>query len=372
MAIPKSILRLAVKVCEALSGADGGRPWTETTVLLRKLDLPHNARPTTLKLLHKLEHAGVLHVLGKGKFQWRLASNNWNRENPFNVDGIPADDLLNLLPPTPALDPDVVKEVFGEEATKPKPKIKMPGVVLPNYAQQVFELADARRNILLVGPAGCGKTHLASLTAKYKSLRFGSLSCTSGMSESHLLGKSTPNVSNGRSRFHTTEFLTLYEGGGIFLMDELDAADANLLLCINSAIANDYCNVPNRFRNPRAERHKDFVMIATANTFGRGANRTYAGRNQLDEATLDRYRIGTVECWYDEQIERTVCPNDIIRNRLQVLRNRTTDLGIRRIISTRFMSDAYIMHKSAGWSIAKITEVLFQGWTEEEKRQVAA
>jgi hypothetical protein len=37
------------------------------------------------------------------------------------------------------------------------------------------------------------------------------------------------------------------------------------------------------------ERHKDFICIAAANTFGMGANRVYVGRNQLDAATLDRF-----------------------------------------------------------------------------------
>jgi hypothetical protein len=38
-----------------------------------------------------------------------------------------------------------------------------------------------------------------------------------------------------------------------------------------------------------------FVCIAAANTFGTGADRQYVGRNQLDESTLDRFRIGQIE-----------------------------------------------------------------------------
>ena len=78
-----------------------------------------------------------------------------------------------------------------------------------------------------------------------------------------------------------------YEHGGVFLLDEIDACDSNTLLAINLAIANGYCNVPNRHGNPVAHRHPNFIVIATANTLGRGATRSYAGRNQLDEASLE-------------------------------------------------------------------------------------
>jgi cobaltochelatase CobS len=39
-----------------------------------------------------------------------------------------------------------------------------------------------------------------------------------------------------------------------------------------------------------------------ANTFGTGADRQYVGRNQLDESTLDRFRIGQIERDYDSEI----------------------------------------------------------------------
>ena len=80
--------------------------------------------------------------------------------------------------------------------------------------------------------------------------------------------------------------------GGVFLFDEIDAADANVLLVVNSALANGRMSVPSRHDQPVAKKHSEFVCIAAANTFGRGADRVYVGRNELDEATLDRFRIG--------------------------------------------------------------------------------
>lgn len=243
-------------------------------------------------------------------------------------------------------------------------------VTLPKTYQRVLDLATARRNVLLVGPAGCGKTYLGKLISKSLGLAFGSISCTSGMSEAHLLGRSIPDFHKGVSRFQGTEFLNVYENGGVFLLDELDAADPNMLLAINSAIANGYCNVPNRPENPVAIRHKDFVLIATANTFGRGASRSYSGRNQLDEATLDRFRIGIVECNYDPAVEAVLCPTEEIREPLQKIRERIEAAGLRRCMSTRFMEDAYTMSRVCDWSLDMILNSFFEGWTADERHKV--
>jgi len=286
------------------------------------------------------------------------------------------------------------------EIKKPDGKVvKLKNKVLPKVFDRVLALAQCRRNILLVGPAGCGKTHLAKLVAETLDLDFGSISCTAGMSESHLLGRSTPNVTTGESVYNGASFIDCYEGGGVWLFDELDAADPNLLLCINTALANGYVNIPNRRKKPRATKHPDFVCIGTANTFGRGANRIYAGRNQLDEATLDRFRIGIVECDYDLSVEMSICPNiggqpdrswhwpaeslnghvDInrlvnrgynLRETLQFIRHQISKTGLRRIMSTRFIEDAYIMMSQGDWSIKDVLDAYFEGWSDEEKAKV--
>lgn len=282
---------------------------------------------------------------------------------------------------------------------KPDGKVKKLKAVLPEVFPHILDLAQARRNILLVGPAGCGKSHVSKLVADSLGLRFGAVNCTSGMSETHLLGRGTPNITDGKTRFQTTDFLRCYEEGGVFLMDEIDGADPNLLLAFNTATSNDYCNVPNRATKPIAVRHEDFILIATANTYGRGANRMYAGRNQLDEATLDRFRIGTVEMSFDAGIESSfkleddglawTPPEDYQDNYVERYAKQFADLGydlrstlqyirykieqaktLRRLMSTRFIRDAIIMRQSADWTTQKILEVYFQGWSEDELRRI--
>lgn len=250
-----------------------------------------------------------------------------------------------------------------------KPKVVLDGIV-PDVFKRVLALANCRMNILLVGPSGCGKTTLSELISKALALRFGAVVCTAGMSESHLLGKELQNISDGTSKFRGTDFVTCYEEGGIYLLDELDAADPNVLLCVNTALSNGYINLPSRPKKPRATKHEDFICIATANTCGRGANRTYSGRNQLDEATIDRFRIGLVECDYDKRVERALCPDEEILKHCWNIREGIEKHAMRRIMSTRFIADAYKMKVGADWKLEDINQAFFSGWSEDEKRKV--
>jgi cobaltochelatase CobS len=234
---------------------------------------------------------------------------------------------------------------------------------------RVLRLAAARRNILLVGPAGCGKTHLAAQVAEALGLPFAAISCSAGMSEGQLLGRLVPIGEGGKFEYLRSDFVKCYEEGGVFLFDEIDAADSNTLLVINAALANGHMALPNRPDKPSAVKHPDFVCIAAANTFGTGADRQYVGRNQLDESTLDRFRIGQIELDYDPDIEAALCPDETLRTRLLSLRARVRECKIRRVVSMRFLRDAFVMLQ-AGDTLAEIEEALFAGWTRDELNKV--
>lgn len=250
------------------------------------------------------------------------------------------------------------------------PAVQLEGTVHPAF-NRVLQLANARKNIFLPGPAGCGKSHLAGQVAEALGLAFGFISCSAGMSEASLLGRMVPQGASGSFEFVGTEFLRCYEEGGVFLFDEIDAADSNVLLVINSALANGHMSVPARAGKPVAKRHPDFVCIAAANTFGRGADRLYAGRNQLDESTLDRFRIGTVPMDYDVELERQLCPDEALRMTLLKIRQRVQENRLERVVSTRFMRDAAEMVGRWGWSQAEAVAQLFQGWRADEIAKVS-
>jgi hypothetical protein len=108
------------------------------------------------------------------------------------------------------------------------------------------------------------------------------------------------------------------------------------------------------------------VCIAAANTFGRGADRQYVGRSELDESTLDRFRIGTVPMDYDERLERQLCPDERLFSRLNGYRERVRENRLERCVSTRFMKEAFEMVATWGWTYEMVDSKLFAGWRADE------
>ncbi len=264
---------------------------------------------------------------------------------------------------------DAAKVKVVEVRLPNRESVQIAGAVHPAF-DEVLELAVAREHVFLPGPAGCGKSHLAKQIAEALGLKFGFISCSAGMSESQLLGRMVPAGENGQFIFLGTAFLDCYENGGVFLFDEIDAADANVLLVINSALANGHLAVPSRHDNPVANRHPDFVCIAAANTYGKGADRQYVGRNELDESTLDRFRMGTVPMDYDRGLEQKLCPDTELLKRLWGYRERITENRLERIVSTRFIAAAYRAVQQRGKNHEYVDAKLFAGWRADEVRKV--
>lgn len=271
-------------------------------------------------------------------------------------------------------------------------EVRSPNIVkLDEHRHPMFEkvlrLAGAGVNVLLVGPAGCGKTHLAAQVARALSRAFGSISLTSGASESQLTGRLLPTGDGGRFEYHESPFVKMYETGGVFLLDELDAADPNMLLVINTALANGHFTVESRSDSPNVVRNSDTVIIGAANTYGTGADAEYVGRQQLDAATLDRWYV--VDMTYDSNLERqmagmkkkedaevwTPTEDPTIKEIHDIgvwffqLRKKIVDAKLRRTASTR-MLDKAIRARKAGISFAEIKSDMLAGWTRDELAKV--
>lgn len=253
------------------------------------------------------------------------------------------------------------------------------GVFHAQFAK-LLQLAQSRMNIFIYGPTGCGKSHVCKQLADALNLSFAFVSCTSGMSEGVLGGRLLPVGKQGTFEYVISEFIQCYENGGVFLLDEMDAADPNVLLLINAALANGKMAVPNRPAKPYAIRHKDFICIAAANTAGTGADRMHNGRNKLDGATMDRFQVGKVVFDYDRNVEELVCKAKVeelggtwdaaLLNRCWKIRKAIQDNRLERAMSTRFIQDAYRMQTEFKWTYADIDASFFAGWRTEEVAKV--
>lgn len=285
--------------------------------------------------------------------------------------------LITMLQASKGVDEAAVRSIVKAELDR-SPVVKweikrldgstkvIDGHTRPEFAA-VLRKATAGVNVMLVGPAGCGKTHLAHQIADALGKPFASVSCTAGMSESALQGWLLPG-DGGAFEYVPSDFVTIYENGGVFLFDEIDAADPNTLLFVNQALANGGFNLPQRKGNTYVKRHADFVCIAAANTYGTGANMTYAGRERLDESTLDRFRAGIVQLGYDDTLERAAVDAQIYAW-ATVVRERINASRLSRVMSTRFMLDATKLIAS-GETLDEIKSTYFTGWKADELSKV--
>lgn len=159
-------------------------------------------------------------------------------------------------------------------------------------------LGNGRRvNCWLHGPAGTGKTSAARAVAKALNLPF----YFSGAIETAyaLLG-----YSDAYGRLVRTPFRDAWEKGGVFLMDEADASHPQALCALNAAIDGSVAAFPDGM----IERHPDCIIIAGANTAGRGGNAKYAGRVRQDEAFLSRWSL--LEWPHDDRLEDHLAGDD--------------------------------------------------------------
>ena len=253
-----------------------------------------------------------------------------------------------------------VKRIDGES-------VKVKGYVRPEFKSILTRVA-AGVNILLVGPAGCGKTHIAMQVAESLGKPFASVSCTAGMSEAAFKGRLLP-VDNGNFRYVESDFVRLYRNGGVFLLDECDALDGNVAMTLNNALAGSGFN--NELiidGNTFVPRHPDFVCIAAANTFGTGATAVYAGRERLDEAFLDRFRAGRIAMDYDREFERQAVDGRLLKWGWDVRKN-ITDNRIHKVLSTRFLIESTKLIQ-AGVEYREVVDTFFADWKSDDRQRV--
>ena len=274
----------------------------------------------------------------------------------------PSDEELDAIEEAPEeeeVEPEVDRPSFDPKADE----------YLPAVFQRIFELAKIGQNILMVGPSGSGKTFLASVLAQKLGRQFAAQSCSAGMSESQLAGWLLPVKDAGTFAYVPSAFVRLYEEGGVFLFDEIDAADENTLIFINAALANGTFYLAQRYDNPEVKRHPDFVAVGAANTFGLGEDNIYTGRTQLDGATLDRFRAGIVVVDYDDHVESTLVDKKVLEWGRKVRTVIATN-KLDRIMSTRVLIDFTTQKKALGYTLVEMAASYFADWTPDERALV--
>lgn len=294
-----------------------------------------------------------------------------------------ASSLSQFMPASEAINEERVAEIVDAKiavAKLPRPFV----VVLPDGKQnkvegahQQFEelmgiISEGHKNVLMVGPAGSGKTTLAKSVADGLGIPFKFISLSSGVTETHILGRTLPQ-SDGSWKFVASPFVEVYENGGVFLLDELDAADANVMVAINAALANGVLVTPDGLIR---KRHDSCYIIGAANTWGRGGDHQYVGRNQLDAATLDRFVMSTTYVEYDSNLEESIAAaldSEVASSLLdwvRDLRQKIATYRLRRVASTRLIVGS-VQALKAGRTLEEVKGRYFRSWSADERAKVA-
>jgi cobaltochelatase CobS len=255
----------------------------------------HDIETATVQALRdecrKLKLGTGMQVAGASKatLQSALRTNAWPAGSPATDPAAALTAALAALMPAPGLDEDRVRQLIREEVPAPRTlTVTLAGrdpVTLDRQHERfplLLAAAGAGVHVLLVGPAGTGKTSAARAAAQALGLEFACLSVGPQTSKSDLLG-----FTDAGGTYRESLFVQAYRDGGVFLLDEMDAGNAGVLTVLNAALSGDVMPTPAGM----VKRSDRFVCVAGANTYGQGASRQYVGRNQLDAATLDRFAV---------------------------------------------------------------------------------
>lgn len=261
------------------------------------------------EVFKKVVLKGVTDALEKGDVTPEKIEMAFNNSLEELVDNFIADQALR----------DQAIEKFEKSMNLPKRiVIENNGVETELEGLNHFQTGDLLKIInadlptMIVGMPGAGKTTACELIAKALNLDFHAISVGMQTTKSDIMGFIDAN-----GNYQASSFRKAFENGGLFLMDEVDAGNPNVLILINSAISNGFCE----FGDKMVQKHEDFRFVATANTFGNGMDNKFVGRNKLDAATLDRFVVFGWEI--DESLEEVLsfCKSwlDKIRNLRQAV-----------------------------------------------------
>jgi cobaltochelatase CobS len=159
----------------------------------------------------------------------------------------------------------------------------------------LLKLIQVGDHVYMWGPPGSGKSTAARQVSDALGIEFGYISLNPQTPDSRILG-----YLDAGGHYRSTVFRKLYEEGGVMCIDEMDNAAPSLCVTINSGLESDLMAFPDRM----VKRSPKFVLVATGNTTGRGANPSFPERRPFDSAFAERFTY--LEWNYDHSLERAI------------------------------------------------------------------
>ncbi len=309
---------------------------------------------------------------------------------PTTTKGL--DDIMSLFNETiqgslrkeiDALAKDIAKKL-AEAMPKPEPP-KPEGApdpkdleyIKPAIWDRVYAFLKSN-NILVFGPAGCGKTLMARQLAAAYDEPFYAISCSGGMRYSQLIGGTQLTVGkDGKqvTKFVPSKLLERMQEPGVTLLDEIFSIDPEAAQGLNGLL--DYgtrsITVPDGTTYKVHPKHK---FIACANTNGRTVSRTYTAPQMQDGSLLSRFL--KVKMDYDENVEAMLLEKAKIPKKAQSYFKRSLDKlrgTIRQAqmpldVGTRELTSAIRAYKALPDEKVAFEAAFLNGLSETERAKV--
>ncbi|NRA58717.1 MAG: AAA family ATPase [Phycisphaerales bacterium] len=235
--------------------------------------------------------------------------------------------------------------------------------------EDLLKVVGAGNSAFLSGPAGSGKTTAAKQVAEALGMDY----YIQGVAlEKH---EATGFVDAGGTYQPSQVYRwAKSDKPALLLIDEVDGWHPGALVAMNPILDNRIGIFP----EGQFDIHPDSVVIATANTWGLGADAEYCGRNRLDAASLDRF--GSRFAWgYDEDLERKVveakCGTDAANKVMPIslkIRKAVAEHGVKILWGPR-QSINLGRNVAAGMSVKKaLTFSALAACTDVQRKKVMA
>ena len=229
----------------------------------------------------------------------------------------------SLIPPT-----DVTYVPFGIH--KDVEKVIKSKIFYPTY---------------IYGPTGNGKSTTVEQICAKQNRPIIRINLNSMTDEDQVIG--TKTLTDGNVEVIEGPIVRAMRMGYVLLLDEIDAGNANTLLCIQGILESGRLYF--KLKNEMIIAADGFNIIATANTKGKGSeDGRYIGTNILNEAFLERFAVTMVQDYPSQAVELKILinvmeryncldtefANDLVRW-CDVIRKTFSDGGVDENITTR-------------------------------------
>lgn len=283
----------------------------------------------------------------------------------FQQDILGKVDTLNAM----------VAELAAKQGTPTLPGVPeggAPDYFRPRWFNELYSLVDAGFDVLIHGPAGCGKSRAGLEVGKVMQREGGVYAFRAGMRKADLLY--SKELRDGSSVVELSPLMREVRTGVVTVIDEVFSVDPEVLIGMNGLLeSGQRCiDTPLGVVN----RDADHRFILTSNTDGRSESRIYRAPQTHDASTLSR--VISVHVDYDEDVELQIAAASLapdwqwLTEQAHKLRGAVRDNAIALDVSTRWIVQACQLNKRGFTKERSFGLTMLERLSDSERKRVGA